>query len=122
MDAIWIGLRKDNNKFEWNDGTEFSFSDWVDKNPSNKIGSNCVEVEPEDSLAGKWVNKPCNRKNLVICQKMQKLSLSGIQNILLNMKKKLSDTQEKLNENEKKTLRLAEESFSSHRFHLFSNS
>ncbi len=33
---------------------------------------------------GKWSNVLCNKKNLVVCQKMQTWSLSHLQKLLLN--------------------------------------
>jgi hypothetical protein len=89
VDEIWIGLKNKSNKFEWNDGTELEFTNWADKSPTNKIGNNCVQIEPEDSSRGKWNDRPCNRKNLVVCQKMQIWSSSRIQNTLLDKSKKL---------------------------------
>jgi hypothetical protein len=41
---------------------------------------------------GKWSNVLCNKKNLVVCQKMQTWSLSHLQKLLLNtIKKSISD-------------------------------
>jgi hypothetical protein len=93
VDEIWIGLKNKSNKFEWNDGTELVFTNWADRSPTNKIGNNCVQIEPEDSSRGKWNDGPCNRKNLVVCQKMQIWSSSRIQNILLDKSKKLINLQ-----------------------------
>ncbi len=95
-DAIWIGLTNNTNKFKWNDGTEFSFTNWADKSPTKQIGNNCVQIVPEHSSRGKWVDEPCDKKNLVVCQKMQIWPLSEFQNVLLDMRKKLIETEEKL--------------------------
>ncbi len=46
---------------------------------------------------GKWANQPYNKRNLVVCQKMQNWSISRLQNILLEVRKELKETQQQLN-------------------------
>jgi hypothetical protein len=41
---------------------------------------------------GKWINEPCGRKNLVVCQKMQNWSISSLQKTLLDARKFLTDS------------------------------
>jgi hypothetical protein len=42
---------------------------------------------PEGSSKGKWVDEPCNKRNLLVCQRMQTWSLSHLQEVLLDIRK-----------------------------------
>jgi hypothetical protein len=51
---------------------------------------------PESSQKGKWVDEPCNKKNLVVCQKTPAVTIDFLHKKLLETSKKLLETQEKL--------------------------
>jgi len=89
VDAVWIGAKNNSNwaKFKWDDDSDLGFTNWAEGSPSNITGNNCVQIAPEGSSKGKWVDEPCNKKNLVICQKMQIWSLSHIQESFLEFRK-----------------------------------
>ncbi len=99
VDDVWIGAKNDSNwaKFKWADYSDLSFTNWQVGNPSNKTNYDCVQIMPESSPMGKWANEPCNKKNLVVCQKMQNWSIYRLQNILLEVRKELKETQQQLN-------------------------
>jgi hypothetical protein len=79
------------NKFKWNDDSDIIFSDWAEGSPKNKTDSGCVQMIPEGSSMGKWVDEPCNKNNKVVCQKMQTWPLSHLQKILLDVRKEFKD-------------------------------
>ncbi len=89
VDNVWIGAKYSSNKFKWTDGSEVSFTNWAEGSPSNTAKKACVQMVPEGSSMGKWVDVTCNKKNLVVCQKMQTWSLSRLQETLLDARKEL---------------------------------
>jgi len=52
--------------------------------PDNTTGY-CIQMNSEDKLRGKWSDISCEKKNLVVCQKLQTWSNLNIQNVLLNI-------------------------------------
>ncbi len=80
VDTVWIGAKNNSNwaKFKWADDSDLSFTNWAEGSPSNITGNNCVQMVLEGSSKGKWVDEPCNKRNLVVCQRMQTWSLSLI--------------------------------------------
>ncbi len=96
VDTVWIGAKYSSNKFKWADDSDLSFTNWDNGSPSNTADKACVQLIPEGSSIGKWANQPCNKKNLVVCQKMQTWSLSLMQKTLLDARKELNDTIEDL--------------------------
>ncbi len=98
-DTVWIGAKSSSNKFKWADDSDLSFTNWAQGNPSNKTGNDCVQMVPEGSSMGKWVDEPCNKKNLVVCQNMQIWSLSRLQKTLLDARKELKDALNNLQQN-----------------------
>jgi hypothetical protein len=79
-------LQKNSNKFKWADESDLSFTNWAEVSLSNKTGNNCVKMVPEGTSIGKRVDEPCNKKNLVVCRKMQNWSISHLQNTLLHQR------------------------------------
>ncbi len=101
VNEIWIGLRKINETFKWVDDSELDFSEWAIGSPSNRIDFDCVQISSEVYQTGEWVDKPCNRKNLVICQKLPTTSLVSLQNALLETKRHLIDSKETMADQQK---------------------
>jgi hypothetical protein len=93
VDAVWIGAKYSSNKFKWADDSDLSFTNWAEGSPSNIniTGNNCIQIMPEGSSKGKWIDEPCKKKNLVVCQKMQTWSLSLLQKALLDTIKELNN-------------------------------
>jgi hypothetical protein len=85
---VWIGLKYTNNKYEWSDGSDLAFTNWAQEGPKNKT-DHCVQLNYGEDSFGKWSDVICDRKNIVVCQKMQTLSLSQLQNILFDIKKNI---------------------------------
>jgi len=85
-DNIWIGVEYKNNKYKWNDDSDLIFSNWEQGSPKNKT-DHCVQMISDENSFGKWSDVLCTKKNLVVCQKMQTLSLTQLQKILFDVKK-----------------------------------
>jgi hypothetical protein len=49
----------------------------------------CVQLQSEETLFGQWSDVLCDKKNVVVCQKLQTLSLSQLQKILFHVKENL---------------------------------
>jgi len=80
---VWIGVKYTNNKYKWTDDSDLVFTNWAQGSPKNKT-DHCVQLQSDENSFGKWSDVLCNRKNLVVCQKMQTWSLSHLQKIVLN--------------------------------------
>lgn len=101
IDNIWIDAKNTGNIFKWADGSDLSFTNWAVGSPRNETGYECVQMTSDVSSKGKWVNEPCGKRNLVVCQKMQIWSISHLQKALMDARKELKDyidiTDKKLN-------------------------
>ncbi len=82
VDNIWIGA-KYTNKFKWTDDSDLVFTYWAEGSPKNKT-DRCIQLNSDENSVGKWSDVFCNKKNLVVCQKMQTWSLFQLQKVLLN--------------------------------------
>jgi hypothetical protein len=81
-DGIWIGLRKDNNTFKWNDSKTLDFQNWDSDSPSNTPLEDCVQMSPGNSKLGKWSDELCTKRNLALCQRSPDLSLIRLTKLL----------------------------------------
>lgn len=91
IDHVWIGLKYDvnNNNYVWSDNGDFSYCNWGSSSPKND-SAYCVQVETEEEATfGQWIDVPCAKKNLILCEKVQQWSLSQLQNEFVNLKKNL---------------------------------
>jgi len=91
----WLGAKYDNtsNEFKWVDGEPLNstYTNWQEGYPTNQSNiDTCIEMMPENAnisttVSGKWVNVPCRKRNLVICQKAPTWSLEdAVQEIKIN--------------------------------------
>ena len=85
IENVWIGAKYTSNKIKWNDNSDSNFTNWAEGSPKNETGYDCIQMLPEGSSMGKWVNEPCRKNNLVVCQRMQIWSFSQMQKIVLNI-------------------------------------
>jgi len=97
VDAVWIGAKYSINKFKWSDDSDLSFTNWAEGSPSNSSDKACLQMIPESSSMGKWVDEPCNKSNKFVCQKMQNWSISRLQKTLLDARKLFEDVTKQLN-------------------------
>jgi hypothetical protein len=82
-DNVWIGVKYTSNKYKWTDDSDLVFTNWAEGSPKNKT-DHCVQLHSDETSFGKLSDVLCNKKNLVVCQKMQTWSLSHLQKLLLN--------------------------------------
>ncbi len=99
VDNVWIGAKCTSNKFKWVDDLDLSFTNWAVGSPNGATGNDCVQMLAESSPTGMWVNEKCNKRNLIVCQKMPNWSISRLQKTLLNARKKLEDSLEDIRSN-----------------------
>jgi hypothetical protein len=94
FDSFWIGARKnEEGKFEWdNDGSPVVYTNWAPEHPTDNMENECLQLtskvgknkaEVDDGL---WKDVPCNKRNLVVCQKGATLSIPEIQAVLFDLK------------------------------------
>ncbi|KAH9396501.1 hypothetical protein TYRP_019523 [Tyrophagus putrescentiae] len=101
VDNVWIGARYVGNKqFNWADHTPLTsgpghFTNWATGSPKN-LSDYCVQMQADVSLLGKWVDEPCARKNLVVCQRTPTLSLKLLAETIIVLKHSLLQISEQL--------------------------
>jgi hypothetical protein len=108
VDSIWLGAKKsDSNAFKWTDGSNMKFTNWAENNPTTESNTECVEMKSKfsffgsEKFEGKWANVPCLKKALIVCQKMQNLTLNQLTDLVMNLKKDL-EFERKISENNRK--------------------
>ena len=102
VEPVWLGAKRDNKtkNFVWEDGTDdiTIYSNWGTlKNGSN---DDCVEITPEGQFQGKWVDVPCKKRNIFICQRVPNARISELKKELNDLKKEM---QKKLDNFKKET-------------------
>jgi uncharacterized protein involved in tolerance to divalent cations len=85
VENVWIGAKYTSNKIKWNDNSDASFTNWAAGSPRNENGYECIQMMADASSVGKWINAPCQKNNLIVCQKMQTWSLAQVQIRLLDL-------------------------------------
>jgi hypothetical protein len=104
VDNVWIGGKRDNMTFVWEDGLKFSYTNWFDIKNLNKSGNDCIELMTDigysfESKAGKWAAIACQKRNLALCQLFQSWSLPHVQKILTEFRKEMKDFVQNANQN-----------------------
>ena len=89
IENVWIGAKFDNEtkQFYWDDEnqTNFTYENWEQLKDGSK--HNCVEIIPNGKDKGKWTNTPCEKRNVVVCQKNQEWTLEKLKKEYLRSKK-----------------------------------
>jgi hypothetical protein len=93
-DGIWLGLKINNNSFEWTDGSQMSFTNWAKGNSSNKTDHNCVQMISDSSPIGEWSDDLCNKKHVIVCEKALTVTITFLQKKIVELSKKFSDNQQ----------------------------
>ncbi|KAH9405938.1 hypothetical protein TYRP_014235 [Tyrophagus putrescentiae] len=94
-DTVWLGAHLGADKqFHWADEAEGKFTNWAPGEPSHKPVASCIQMMPEPLHVGKWSDEPCDKKNLVVCQRLQSWTLQHMQQVFLNSRKALKDAAE----------------------------
>lgn len=79
IENFWIGAKfSAANKFIWVDSSELVYTNWDLRGPHSKANY-CVEMQADESIVGKWVDVPCEKKNSVLCQKHPTWTLARLQ-------------------------------------------
>ena len=69
---VWIGARRvANDRFVWEDNTEFNYTNWAKSQPNNLDGKHyCTSLLQSPSLQelGLWYDDPCADRYHVVCQ------------------------------------------------------
>jgi hypothetical protein len=110
IENVWIGLKNSNNQLKWTDGSENGFTNWAKGNPSNKTDHNCVQMISDSSPIGEWADEFCDKKHIIVCQKKPTLTMTSLQNQIIEINKQLSETQKQLNETREKLSQMSEKS------------
>ena len=94
----WIGLKLNTTleSYEWIDGTERSFINWMDGIPDPKMASPCVQMSLAKLNLGRWTDEPCSHKSLITCQKHQEWNLALLHDAMEQVANDLDDKMLKL--------------------------
>ncbi len=91
VENIWLGLKNKNNNFKWVDGSTLEFANWANESPSKEPNHDCVQMVADSHPKGKWVDEPCIKKNIAVCQKNPTITLSLLQKIILKNNKEIKE-------------------------------
>ena len=105
VDNVWIGMTRNNHSFEWNDGTEMQYTDWLSGRPVYKADIDCAVISLDFVRQsandwenyGKWLDVSCLKNSLALCEKVQPWSMIKLQNELMEIRKNYSEELEFLN-------------------------
>lgn len=63
---FWIGLKKTDGEWQWDDGYPLIYQNWLNDNVTNlkRKKLDCVQ----DKFYKIWVDRPCSEKASFICQ------------------------------------------------------
>ncbi|CAG2167545.1 unnamed protein product [Oppiella nova] len=89
LDNVWIGAKVNNKKVTWVDGSKDDYTNWESGEPSN-VTNDCVEMESAIPNTGKWVDVPCLKRNIVVCQTTQ-WSLDQIKHMIDDLRATVLD-------------------------------
>ena len=95
---IWLGISyyTYNGYFMWDEESgQLNYENWDDDSPDRSATNLCVQVNME---TGKWSDIKCTKKNLVLCQKSNELTLTNLYSALQNV---YSDMNHRVNEQNK---------------------
>ena len=62
--AHYIGLEKDDDDWEWEDGTDVDYTNWREGEPNGS--GECVSMETDDD---KWKDTDCDEKLNYVCER-----------------------------------------------------
>ena len=101
VDNVWLGAKcskEQSAQFRWADGSSLetvsgnsgsNFTNWAPGSPK-KSGHSvdyCLQMQADELVRGKWVDEPCTRKNLALCQRPPRWTLAKLQQTLINVEK-----------------------------------
>ena len=99
VDNVWIGAKYigEAREFQWADHTAVKgYANWALGYPKNLTG-HCVQMTAEEPK-GKWTDEPCAKRNMVICQRQQPLSIKLLTEAVIELKHSLQRTSNILEE------------------------
>jgi len=92
VDHVWLGVRLGNSsadgkkRYYWaQDGAELIYTKWMNGHQSsvdNNTSSQCVQMHQD----GAWVTQPCEKKNVVVCEREPTLTLANLRKLLKRIK------------------------------------
>ncbi len=106
VDNVWIGGKFVGNKlFQWEDQTPLtgSYSNWAVGSPKNH-SDYCVQMNGDPDSVGKWVDEPCAKKNLAVCQRLPLPSIRLLAEALIALKHNLQQTTSELADTKKELI------------------
>ncbi|XP_056316121.1 C-type lectin domain family 4 member E-like isoform X2 [Danio aesculapii] len=70
-DYLWIGLTdvKIEGNMKWVDNSPLKQGFWIDGEPNNLEGENCVIIAPVENILKNWNDAPCTYKFKALCEK-----------------------------------------------------
>lgn len=73
VDNIWLGAHVVKDNVLWIDNDILKYANWAEKGPRRKAGY-CVQMMSDEEAQGQWIDVPCGRKNLVVCQGLSQVA------------------------------------------------
>lgn len=76
VDNIWLGAHVIKGDILWIDNEAVKYANWASEGPRRKAGY-CVQMLSDEETQGQWIDVPCGRKNLVVCQGLKTDNKNG---------------------------------------------
>ena len=91
VDNFWLGAKYSatSQKISWIDNSEMTYTNW-DRSPRNRTNY-CAQMQADDASTGKWLDEPCEKKNLVVCQRRQTSTMSSLERTLRQARQEFRD-------------------------------
>ncbi|XP_054158976.1 uncharacterized protein LOC128957266 [Oppia nitens] len=86
-DDIWLGgkFQPDTNKYQWiSDNSPVGYTNWQQGSPKN-LPDHCIGMSVEPTVYGQWSDVRCQKKSMVMCQKIQSWSMADMQHRLMTI-------------------------------------
>ena len=91
----WIGMKYNGKEYKWVDGMDTEYDNWSDEAVRDGEDA-CVKMSLMDGLIGKWMDSSCKSRDLVVCQRIPKLSLNSLKEIIQNMSQIIDKIEERV--------------------------
>lgn len=65
-DGVWIGGKMGTFEYQWEDGSQFDFTDWYSSEPN--YDGECIYMYESSSYYHRWFDNPCTTTNCYVCK------------------------------------------------------
>ncbi|CAG2102106.1 unnamed protein product [Medioppia subpectinata] len=94
VENVWLDAGIKNKHIVWKDRTTAMYENWESGHPIND--DNCVEMVTDEDKVGKWLDRPCTKKNAYLCKRVVMWSGDRIERLFSDLKRVLDRDESKI--------------------------